>query len=82
MLIYSNNNNKNSSDSLFGKGSYKSIHNREKTINRTQAVKRYTQQRQHRQQTKYIKERKKNLTNKNIKFLKSLGLQVKNNRKH
>lgn len=74
MLIYSNNN--DNINSLFGDVSYKSAHNREQSINRAQVVQQL-QRRNKRTQTKYKNKNKtKNLTSKNIKFLKSLGLQV------
>lgn len=81
MLIYSNNRYHN--DTLFGDVNYKSAHDPEHSINRTCVFKRGThrkrqqqQQQNKRSQAKYKQNRKK-LTVRNIKFLKSLGLQVK-----
>lgn len=74
MRIYSNGNN---GDSLFGGGgggTYKSQHDPEYSVNRKRAVKRDTQQQQKQPHKKQI--RTKKLTLKNIKFLRSLGLQV------
>lgn len=78
MLIYSNN---RVNDTLFGDVNYKSAYDPEHSINRTRAFKRCTHRKQQQQQnkrsrTKYKQNRKK-LTVRNIKFLKSLGLQVK-----
>lgn len=77
MLIYSNN---RGNDTLFGDVNYKSVYDPEHSINRTRTFKRCThrkqQQQNKRSRSKYKQSRKK-LTVENIKFLKSLGLQVK-----
>lgn len=76
MLIYSNNNNNNANNnSLFGDEGYKSVHNGKQSVNRMRDTKHYTQQNK-RVQTKH-KSKSKNLTIKNVKFLKSLGIKVK-----
>lgn len=82
MLIYSNNNCvSNSSSNLFGDVNYKSVYDRKQSINRTRVLKRDTTKlvsRQRRRQRQNKRIRTKKLTVKNIKFLKSLGLRVKN----